>query len=132
MFMSQEVKRIKAMDPSIDHKEAFKMAASNWAKSPNNCSNRRVPSPFKPPSTNSTPVHDFEAGITPMGNNSDAQRLEFESKIATSNFKRRAADRSPEDSANNEEKRRKTDLEFLEASKKSSVVSDMIKEGDVA
>lgn len=102
MFMSQEVKRIKAVDPSIDHKEAFKTAASNWAKSPHNCSNRRMPSPFKPSSSNSTPVHDFDAGITPMEHNSDAQRQEFESKIATSNFKRRAVDRSPVDSANNE------------------------------
>jgi len=36
-FMSQEVKRIKAENPEVDHREAFKMAASNWARSPTAC-----------------------------------------------------------------------------------------------
>lgn len=36
-FMSQEVKRIKAENPDVDHRKAFKMAASNWARSPTAC-----------------------------------------------------------------------------------------------
>lgn len=36
-FMSQEVKRIKAENPEVDHRKAFKMAASNWARSPTAC-----------------------------------------------------------------------------------------------
>ena len=36
MFMSQEIHRVKAANPGIDHKEAFKMAAANWKDSPAN------------------------------------------------------------------------------------------------
>ncbi|GMH35452.1 hypothetical protein BSKO_03320 [Bryopsis sp. KO-2023] len=37
LFMSEEVKRIKAEHPAVDHKQAFKMAARHWAKSPYDC-----------------------------------------------------------------------------------------------
>lgn len=30
LFMQEEILRIKKENPSIDHKEAFKMAAHNW------------------------------------------------------------------------------------------------------
>ncbi|GMH40088.1 hypothetical protein BSKO_07992 [Bryopsis sp. KO-2023] len=59
LFMSREVKRIKSEHPDLDHREAFKQAASNWAKSPNNCSNQRTPviasgdEPAKVPATDS-------------------------------------------------------------------------------
>lgn len=42
LFMSREVKRIKAENPKLDHRVAFKQAANNWAKSPHNCSNQRM------------------------------------------------------------------------------------------
>lgn len=42
LFMSREVKRIKADNPKLDHRVAFKQAANNWAKSPHNCSNQRM------------------------------------------------------------------------------------------
>eukprot|EP00803_Ostreobium_quekettii_P001080 evm.model.scf_1210.2 EVM.evm.TU.scf_1210.2 scf_1210:12282-13779(+) len=37
MFMREEVKRLKDANPDLDHREAFKRAASNWAKSPDKC-----------------------------------------------------------------------------------------------
>ncbi|CAM0906391.1 unnamed protein product [Alopecurus aequalis] len=33
-FIKEEIKRIKAVEPSITHKEAFSAAAKNWAHSP--------------------------------------------------------------------------------------------------
>jgi len=35
--MSREVKRIKAENPEVDHRRAFRMAAGNWARSPTGC-----------------------------------------------------------------------------------------------
>lgn len=35
--MSREVKRIKAENPEVDHRKAFRMAAGNWARSPTGC-----------------------------------------------------------------------------------------------
>lgn len=35
-FMKDEIARVKAANPGIDHKEAFKMAAANWKTSPEN------------------------------------------------------------------------------------------------
>jgi len=102
MFMSQEVKHIKATNPTVDHKEAFKMAASNWAKSPNNCSNRRLPLP-----TESTPP---PVETTPPGEDSTKEK-------STNTVKRRAEDSTSGDpAAANEEKRRRTEVEILEPS----------------
>ncbi|KAJ3055022.1 hypothetical protein BCR33DRAFT_711422 [Rhizoclosmatium globosum] len=39
IFMKTELPKVKAADPSLSHKEAFKVAASNWknaAENPNN------------------------------------------------------------------------------------------------
>ncbi|KAJ3702479.1 hypothetical protein LUZ61_006184 [Rhynchospora tenuis] len=37
-FMREEIQRIKASTPDIPHREAFSMAAKNWAKNPRNSS----------------------------------------------------------------------------------------------
>ena len=39
-FMKKELAKIKEKDPKIDHKEAFKVAAKNWAKSKENPKNK--------------------------------------------------------------------------------------------
>ena len=31
-FMKKEIKKVKKANPSMDHKEAFKVAAGNWSK----------------------------------------------------------------------------------------------------
>lgn len=31
-FMKIEIKKVKKENPSMDHKDAFKLAASNWSK----------------------------------------------------------------------------------------------------
>jgi len=36
LFVSDEIARIKAAYPGMDHKEAFSRAASNWAGAPEN------------------------------------------------------------------------------------------------
>lgn len=40
IFMADEIARVKADHPGIDHKEAFKMAAANWKDSPENPKNK--------------------------------------------------------------------------------------------
>lgn len=109
MFMSQEVKHIKATNPTVDHKEAFKMAASNWAKSPNNCSNRRLQLP-----TESTPPPP-PVETAPAGEDSTKEK-------STNAVKRRAEESTSEDPTVNEEKRRRTEVEILEP---SSYVHDL-------
>ncbi|KAI9224095.1 hypothetical protein BC828DRAFT_374266 [Blastocladiella britannica] len=46
-FMAEELKRIKAVEPGIEHKVAFKKAASNWKASPDNPkgTNYKAPAP---------------------------------------------------------------------------------------
>ncbi|KAI8088698.1 uncharacterized protein BX664DRAFT_331153 [Halteromyces radiatus] len=39
-FMKTELAKVKAAEPGIAHKDAFKKAASNWAKSPENPKNK--------------------------------------------------------------------------------------------
>lgn len=35
-FMKDEVQKVKKSNPSLSHKDAFKVAASNWKSSPAN------------------------------------------------------------------------------------------------
>ncbi|KAI9141939.1 hypothetical protein BKA69DRAFT_1124402 [Paraphysoderma sedebokerense] len=39
-FMATEIKKVKAENPGMEHKAAFKMAAGNWKSSPNNPKNK--------------------------------------------------------------------------------------------
>ncbi|KAL5219016.1 hypothetical protein ABZP36_019700 [Zizania latifolia] len=43
-FMREEIQRIKAAKPDIPHREAFSMAAKNWAKCDPRCSSTTVSS----------------------------------------------------------------------------------------
>lgn len=36
VFMKTELAKVKAANPKLDHKEAFKVAAGNWKNSPQN------------------------------------------------------------------------------------------------
>ncbi|KAI9000146.1 hypothetical protein DFJ74DRAFT_697851 [Hyaloraphidium curvatum] len=40
-FMKEELPKIKAANPNVDHKEAFKLAAANWKNSPSNPNNKK-------------------------------------------------------------------------------------------
>ncbi|KAI9315228.1 hypothetical protein BX666DRAFT_1960521 [Dichotomocladium elegans] len=40
-FMKEELAKVKAAQPGIAHKEAFKKAAQNWASSPENPKNKK-------------------------------------------------------------------------------------------
>lgn len=40
-FMKDELAKVKAANPGIAHKEAFKKAAQNWATSPDNPKNKK-------------------------------------------------------------------------------------------
>jgi hypothetical protein len=39
--MKTELGKIKAKNPELNHKDAFKMAALNWAKAPQNPKNQK-------------------------------------------------------------------------------------------
>ena len=39
VFMKAEIAKVKAADPKLEHKEAFKQAAANWATSKSNPKN---------------------------------------------------------------------------------------------
>ncbi|KAJ3007559.1 hypothetical protein HKX48_009052 [Thoreauomyces humboldtii] len=41
LFMKSELVKVKAADPKLDHKEAFKKVAVNWATSPENPKNKK-------------------------------------------------------------------------------------------
>ncbi|KAJ3030717.1 hypothetical protein HDV00_008736 [Rhizophlyctis rosea] len=41
VFMKNELPKVKAANPGIAHKEAFKKAASNWKNSPDNPVNKK-------------------------------------------------------------------------------------------
>lgn len=41
VFMKSELTAVKKANPSLDHKEAFKVAAGNWATSPQNPKNKK-------------------------------------------------------------------------------------------
>eukprot|EP00210_Caulerpa_lentillifera_P001347 g1296.t1 len=133
-FMSHEVKRIKSANPLLDHKEAFKMAANNWAKSPNNCNNRRMLSPFTAPplATASMEAKDTASVVKSVEETSPSkEELELEwntTKTTAQNFKRRVADLNREDSANTEDKRRKTGDGFMDDSETKSRVLEIVGE----
>jgi len=40
LFMKSEIAKVKKADPKLDHKEAFKQAASGWATSKDNPKNK--------------------------------------------------------------------------------------------
>ncbi|CAG8446739.1 12787_t:CDS:2 [Funneliformis caledonium] len=40
IFMKTELPKVKAENPGMDHKEAFKLAASNWKNSADNPKNK--------------------------------------------------------------------------------------------
>ncbi|GBB95408.1 hypothetical protein RclHR1_02530003 [Rhizophagus clarus] len=40
VFMKTELPKVKAENPGMNHKEAFKLAAGNWKDSPNNPKNK--------------------------------------------------------------------------------------------
>eukprot|EP00210_Caulerpa_lentillifera_P008607 g8211.t1 len=110
MFMSQEVKHIKAMNPKVDHKEAFKMAASNWAKCPNSCTIRRE-SP-----TIETELTSTESSETTTPKHEE-QQLKNKNTNTMTSIKRMASELSSENSIPKEDKRmRMTETKILEAS----------------
>ena len=41
LFMKTELAKVKRADPKLDHKEAFKVAASNWKDSKENPANKK-------------------------------------------------------------------------------------------
>eukprot|EP00401_Gymnodinium_catenatum_P049354 CAMPEP_0117462588 /NCGR_PEP_ID=MMETSP0784-20121206/3132_1 /TAXON_ID=39447 /ORGANISM="" /LENGTH=62 /DNA_ID=CAMNT_0005256359 /DNA_START=71 /DNA_END=259 /DNA_ORIENTATION=- len=41
IFMKSELAKIKKTNPNMDHKEAFKVAAGNWASSSQNPKNKK-------------------------------------------------------------------------------------------
>ncbi|KAJ2303979.1 hypothetical protein IWW51_003166 [Coemansia sp. RSA 2702] len=45
VFFQRELKRIKAENPSMSHKEAFKQAGLNWRESPQNPKNQKAGAP---------------------------------------------------------------------------------------
>lgn len=42
MFMRRELKQIIAANPHLDHRQAFKIAAGNWIRSPTSCTNQKT------------------------------------------------------------------------------------------
>ncbi|KAI8973275.1 hypothetical protein BDF20DRAFT_881486 [Mycotypha africana] len=40
-FMKTELAKVKEANPGIAHKEAFKLAAQNWSKAPENPKNKK-------------------------------------------------------------------------------------------
>jgi hypothetical protein len=40
-FMKTEIAKVKKAQPSLDHKEAFKVAAANWKTSKENPANKK-------------------------------------------------------------------------------------------
>ena len=40
-FMKSEIAKVKKANPSLDHKEAFKVAAGNWKTSSENPANKK-------------------------------------------------------------------------------------------
>ncbi|CAG8543702.1 7216_t:CDS:2 [Ambispora gerdemannii] len=40
MYMKSELPKVKADNPGLDHKQAFKMAAARWKDSPENPKNQ--------------------------------------------------------------------------------------------
>ncbi|TPX33672.1 hypothetical protein SeMB42_g07439 [Synchytrium endobioticum] len=40
-FMKTELSKVKTSHPNLNHREAFKMAASNWKSSPENPTNKK-------------------------------------------------------------------------------------------
>jgi hypothetical protein len=40
-FMKSEIAKVKKAQPSLDHKEAFKVAAANWKTSKENPANKK-------------------------------------------------------------------------------------------
>lgn len=100
------------------------MAASNWAKSPNNCSNRRLPAPFETPFTAAESEKSKTEENEKTAEIKDHPKEEPEEGVKqTSAMKRHPSEVIPEDSANIEEKRRKTDIEFLEKSTCKTAIS---------
>ncbi|KAI8832734.1 hypothetical protein BC829DRAFT_365937, partial [Chytridium lagenaria] len=41
LYMKAELPRIKKADPSLSHKDAFRLVASNWKTSPENPANAK-------------------------------------------------------------------------------------------
>nr|XP_009405981.2 PREDICTED: protein DROOPING LEAF-like isoform X1 [Musa acuminata subsp. malaccensis] len=73
-FMKEEIQRIKAAKPDIPHREAFSMAAKNWAKCDPRCSSTIV----SPSDTNElAPVPDSErSSCSRMESSSVCKQLE--------------------------------------------------------
>lgn len=46
IFMRRELKHVIAANPMMDHREAFKIAAGKWTRSPHSCTNSRAPASF--------------------------------------------------------------------------------------
>lgn len=44
IFMRRELKQVIAANPLLDHREAFKIAAGNWIRSPNSCTKHKLSS----------------------------------------------------------------------------------------
>lgn len=42
IFMRRELKEVIAANPLLDHREAFKIAAGNWMRSPNSCAKHKL------------------------------------------------------------------------------------------
>lgn len=40
-YMKSELAKVKKMNPSLSHKDAFKVAAQNWASAPENPKNKK-------------------------------------------------------------------------------------------
>ncbi|KAI7863250.1 uncharacterized protein EV154DRAFT_534834 [Mucor mucedo] len=47
LFMKTELGRVKETTPGITHKDAFKQAAQNWAKSAENPKNKKETAPVE-------------------------------------------------------------------------------------